>query len=144
MSDQGPVSSSLFFLYGYNLQSLWYFLLFDKCIFHNIKVFFQVHKNNLIWKERNKVRNTRIKGIKSLSGWSCSPSSPVSNIYQQLNISLMFQDTSGLEAGTRGGLLSWLRLLNYMWAFAHLPLNQGSLTGDRSKSWIGRCSVSAR
>lgn len=76
---------------------------------------------------------------------SPTASSPlVSNIYQSSWTFLWgCQDTSDLEAGMRGGLLSWSRLLNYLWGFAHLPLNQRSLTGDRSKSWIGGCSLSA-
>lgn len=40
-------------------------------------------------------------------------------------------------------LLSWPGLSNYTWRLVPVPLNQGSLTGEKSKSQNGRCFVSA-
>ena len=72
----------------------------------------------------------------------CSPpGSSVHGIFQARVLVWVAVAFSFLWAGW--WLLSRPRLFNYTWESAPVPLNQGPLTGDKSKSRNGRCFVSA-
>lgn len=66
---------------------------------------------------------------------------PLSTICQTRK-ALLQDINSAAVLRLRGVLLNWPRFPNLMWGLALLPLNQRFVTGDKSKSWFGRCFLS--
>lgn len=98
-----------------------------------------------VWKRR--IKGTKSKTIRGI--WSKESSRPElrsphcqTSVRQEKH---SWQISIHLTLGgcrEWGGLLRWPRCLNCMCGLAFLPLNQGSVTGDKNKSWIRRCCVS--